>query len=112
MINHASHNHPATSAARAACRKTLAASQDATKRERLIMVMGEGFQTQPGQWLYYAARRFAGYQGQDDMEAAAAILTFFASSGDEAKDQRRVANGYTITSDPYLIRSITMRAAS
>lgn len=112
MLNHASHDHPATSAARAACRKALAASQDTTKAERLIMVMDQGFSLRPGQWLYLAARRFAGYQGQDDMEAAKAVLAYFAPSGDEVKDQGRIRNGYIITEDPYTIRSITLRSAS
>lgn len=112
MLNHASHDHPATSAARAACRKALAKSQATTKRDRLIMVMGQDYCPTPNHWLFYAARRFAGYMDSDINLAAEAVLAHFAPSGDKAADARRLQNGYMITEDPYTIRSITLRCAS
>jgi hypothetical protein len=115
MLNHTDCPHPATKAARAACRK--ARAEAATSRANDIDLLLEVFASKaytdkPGQWVWYAARRFADYQGDDLREAAAAILTYFQPSGDEARDDYRRRNGYTITSSPAHMLSITLRAAS
>lgn len=106
MINHADHDHPATSAARSACRKaaTNAATQEAADIARFISIMGD--------WTFYAASRFAKCQTKDINEAAKAAIAHFAPSGDEATDRRRIADGWTITTNFNQIRSITLQAAS
>lgn len=107
---HANCTHPATKADRAACRK---AQADGTAQAlELIQVFGSGYDPTPGHWVFYAARRFARYEGSDLTEAATAVLAYFLPSGDEAKDDYRRRNGYTITTDLHTMRSITLRSAS
>jgi len=113
MLNHTDCLHPATKAARATCRK--ATAKAAEYRGYDIDLLLEVFKVdddRPTRWVFYAARRFADYQGEDAREAASAILTHFQPSGDEARDDSRRRNGYTITSDPSKMLSITLRAAS
>jgi hypothetical protein len=112
-IDHRDCDHDATSKARAACRKARAA--EASSRATLIQDLIEVFNEKgdrPNQWVWYAARRFASYEGEDLNEAAAAILDHFRPSGDEARDAHRTRNGYIITDSHYHMLQITLRAAS
>jgi hypothetical protein len=113
MIDHKDHSHPATSAARAICRRDMAsgAAQWAAKIDKLIEVMDGGYCPTPGHWLFYAASRFAGCQTKDIRLSAAATLASFAPYGDPW-DQGRIRNGYTITEDPYTILRMTLHCAS
>lgn len=113
-IDHRNCAHEATSKARAACRKARAqaiASRN-TCIDDLIEVFNEGYSPSPNYWVFYAATHFASYTGTDLREAADAILTYFYPSGDEATDERRLRNGYTITESAFHMRQITLRVAS
>ena len=116
MTTHADHDHEATRAARAACRKAIAAAEvaDHKARTELVRVLNKGYQYSnlENGWLFYAARRFADYRGSDLAEAVTAVQSYFYPSGDQNKDDYRRRNGYTITDNPYTIRSIIVRAAS
>ncbi len=110
MINHSGHSHPATSAARATCRKATN-GQEATI-DRFLATMERGYCPTPGHWTFYAASRFADYRDGDIRAAAKATIAAFAPSGDEATDRRRIANGYIITTSFEEIRRIALRCAS
>lgn len=104
--------HEATKAARTACRKARAAGPSAEVLALLEVLASSNWNPSPDHWVFYGARRMAGYEGSDRIEAATAVLDHFASSGDAETDAHRRASGWTITSDPYAIRSIILRAAS
>lgn len=110
MTTHANCTHPATKAARAACRKATAKGPSAEVLE-LIRVMNLGYST-PNRWVFYAASRFAKVNTSDVFTAAEAVLAHFAPSGDEAQDSRRIRNGYIVTDDPHTILRVTLRSAS
>lgn len=109
-ISHTDCTHEATKAARTACRKARMALR--VEAAALIGIFNQGYAPSPDYWVWYAARHFADYRGADLEEAALAVLAYFRPSGNEARDARRKANGYTITTDIHTMRSITLRAAS
>lgn len=114
MLNHTDCPHPATKKDRAACRKERAQAT-ATRTAQvadLIEVFTAGWEPHPNHWIWYAARRFASYDGDNLLEAANAILDHFHPSGDAATDDNRRRNGYIITENPHFMRSITLRSAS
>lgn len=114
-IDHRNCAHEATSKDRAACRKARAeaAASRTTCIADLIEVFNEArYIPSPNHWIWYAAQRFAHYEGTDLNEAAAAILDHFYPSGDEAQDARRRANGYLITESAYHMLQTTLHAAS
>lgn len=79
----------------------------------LLRILSEGYEPRPNHWIFYAVNAFCdGLVTNDPIEAAEAVLKYFAPSGDERTDQRRRDNGYTITTDPYTIRRIIFRRAS
>ena len=109
---HANCDHEATKAARAACRK--ARNSKAAAHEALIQAL---FEAMPAEgdykdWLLYGGSAFGGVHTSDRREAAEALLAYFAPSGDEDRDARRRANGYTVTTSASTIRSIILRRAS
>lgn len=108
--NHSNCDHPATKAGRAACRKARATGQ--VEAQALIAFFDSCSNTLGIDWVIRGAARFGSYQGTDRMEAAAALVAYFAPSGDDARDADRRRNGYTITTSPSEIRSIILRAAS
>lgn len=116
MLDHTECAHEATKAARATCRRNRAKALDYHNKD--IDLLLEVFRSKatytdrPDQWVWWAARNFTSYKGEDVREAASAILTHFHPSGDEALDNRRKANGYIITTMPHTMLSITLRAAS
>lgn len=110
-MNHTDCDHPRTKAARAACRKARA-KVDTQALDLLEVFSISDYMGRPDHWVFYAARRFASYEGTDRIAAARAVLDYFLPSGDEDRDERRRANGYTITTDLYTMRTITLRAAS
>lgn len=105
--SHSNCTHPADKAGRLACRKERALKVAAiTELETYFIRQGDT------EWLIRGAARFGSYQGTDTFEAATALLDYFAPSGDKARDDRRKANGYTITEAPHHIRSIILRSYS
>ena len=82
------------------------------KATELIRVLASGSDPRPNYWVFYGASAFADLRTDDPIEAAEAVLAYFAPSGDAKKDERRRQNGYTITEDPYTIRRIILRRAS
>lgn len=105
--SHATCTHPRDKAGRLACRKARALKVAAiTELETFFTARGDT------EWLMRGAARFGSYQGTDTFEAATALLDYFAASGDKARDDRRRANGYTITDSPHHIRSIILRSYS
>lgn len=113
-IDHRNCDHDATPKARAACRK---AHAEAIRSRQvliadLIEVFNEDTMMQENHWVWYAARRFARYEGDNLNDAADAILTHFYPSGNEETDNHRRANGYIITESHYHMLQITRRAAS
>ena len=115
-IDHTDCLHEATSKDRAACRKAKADTSAALALAVATLLEVFASRTMDWdsdtKWVFYAARRFASYEGSDATEAATAVLSYFAPSGDEDRDRNRKANGYTITTDPHTMVSITLRAAS
>lgn len=107
--SHTDCTHEATKAARAACRKARAAGPSAEVLE--LVRLADGDWILQGS-LFYAASRFAGVRTDDALEAATAVVAHFAPSGDEAKDARRRANGWIITTDPRYMLTIANRARS
>jgi hypothetical protein len=107
---HANCTHPATKADRLACRKAKAAVD--TLALDLLKVMTSDFHSNPDHWTFYAASRFAQVHTDDRMIAARAVLDYFLPSGDQARDDNRRRNGYTVTTDLRTMRSITLNAAS
>lgn len=112
MTDHSTHDHDATPAARAACRKAVAAASSAHNAARDALIAAFAAKSDYRNWLSYAAGRFAQVRTEDPIVAAEAVMTYFFPSGDEAYDARRRANGYTVTTDVNLIVHITLRAAS
>jgi hypothetical protein len=108
--SHTDCTHPATKAARAACRKARAAID--TEARDLVHFLNQDTFADIDHWVTYAARRFCNLAEGTATDKARAILDYFAPSGDEAQDARRRANGYTITTDFYEIRSIIRLSAS
>lgn len=102
--------HEATKSARATCRKARAA--EAATRAAYLSNVINAFSAKDITWLYRAARSFAQVEVTTDLEAAAAVADYFGPSGNEAQDARRRANGYTVTSDPHLMLSLTLRRHS
>lgn len=119
-IDHKDCLHEATSKDRAACRKARA-SQDAA-HEVLIQALLDAMPENDGlgyDWLMRGASIFGGYAGHEVLktpitrrEAAEALLSYFGPSGDEDRDARRRANGYTVTTSASQIRSIILRRCS
>lgn len=105
MTNHTNCEHDRTPAARAACRKARKNLAHIEARIELINVLG-------AEWVLKAAWRFGSLQTTDVVDAADAILGYFAPSGDEARDRGRRANGYIITTSAREIRSIVLRSFS
>lgn len=110
--SHTDCSHEATKAARAACRKASAAK--VTAREAVLTDTIAAFAARGDDliWLFRAAAAFPEVRTTDRFEAAAAVYDYFAPSGDEAKDRRRRANGYLVTSNPQDMVSATLRRAS
>lgn len=111
MINHANCSHEATPKDRAACRKARAA-RESRAFDLIRDFNSTSYSPATNYWVFYAANRFAGYQGNVPLEAALAILDYFSPSGDEAKDDRRRANGYLVTDHIPTMLSTTLHAAS
>jgi hypothetical protein len=116
MLDHTDCAHEATKKDRAACRKAHAELADITTRQidDLLEVFAERASglASPTHWVFYAARRFADYRGEDPRQAAWAVLEYFTPSGDDEADARRIRNGYTITTNIHTMLRITLRAAS
>lgn len=114
-IDHSNCDHDRTPAARAACRKARANEdtfQAALRRELIEVFNSANYIPSSNHWVFYAARRFANYTGDDLDIAAGAVLAYFRPTGDEAQDANRRRNGYTVTTDPRNMLRITLRAAS
>lgn len=110
--NHANCDHESTKAARATCRKDRA-SRTSLKANLLTIFASPTFaEEDDAKWVWYAARRFANYTGDDLDIAAGAVLAHFLPSGDDAQDANRRRNGYTVTDNIHTMLSITLRAAS
>jgi hypothetical protein len=112
--------HEATKAARTACRRERAAqaqAEVATQAARLVAA-NELIEVLGADWVKKGAITYTDFTYADsqapgaDLEAALALLAYFAPSGDEDRDRRRRANGYTITTSPYEIRRIILRRFS
>ena len=110
-IDHRNCDHEATSKDRAACRKARAV-RDSRAFDLIRDFNSTSYQPATNYWVFYAANKFAGYQGDIVLEAAHAILDYFSPSGDEAKDNRRRANGYLVTDHIPTMLSTTLHAAS
>lgn len=106
--SHANCDHEFTKAARATCRKVRAeaANERNTWIDALLAAMPEN--DLGIDWLVRGAQNFSDYRGDNRIEAANALLDYFAPSGDEARDASRRRNGYVITTDAYRIRSIIL----
>ena len=104
---HTNCDHEATPAARAKCRKLRKAAAQAhlDAQAAVIDALGQ-------EWLFKAASRFGKVRTSDSLEAADAVIAYFFPSGDEDKDARRRANGYTVTTSAYEIRRIVLRSFS
>lgn len=105
--SHADCDHDLTPAARAACRKVRKAAIAAHIEERANLI-----QVLRNEWVFKAASRFGKVRTDDINEAADAVIAYFAPSGDDDKDARRRANGYTVTTNAHTIRSIVLRSFS
>lgn len=118
--SHADCYHDSTKSERAKCRReraqALAAEVAAqalrvTAANELIEVLGAS-------WVTKGAITFTDFTYADsqvpgaELEAALALLAYFAPSGDADEDARRLRNGYTITTDPHTIRRIIFRRFS
>jgi hypothetical protein len=114
MINHTECEHESTSTARAACRKARASKDLAT--EAFINDLYTAMPANDGilghDWLLRGASSFANLHTADRRMAAIALIAYFGPSGDDATDDNRRRNGYTITTDAYAIRRIILRRAS
>lgn len=108
--SHSDCSHDATKTARAKCRKDRAAI-DIEARD-LLHFLRSDTHSDPDYWVHFAARHFAQVTEGTATEKSRAILDYFAPSGDDRKDARRRANGYTITTSHSQIRSIILRVAS
>jgi hypothetical protein len=118
--SHADCYHDSTKSERAKCRReraqalaaeTAAQALRATAANELIEVLGAS-------WVTKGAITFTDFTYADsqapgaELEAALALLAYFAPSGDADEDARRLRNGYTITTDPHTIRRIILRRFS
>lgn len=116
MLDHTDCAHEATKKDRAACRKAHAELAEITTRQidDLLEVFASraSYLSSPTYWVFWAARQFAHYKGDDPRQAAWAVLEYFTPSGDEEADNRRRRNGYTITTNIHTMLSITLRCAS
>jgi V8-like Glu-specific endopeptidase len=96
---HSNCSHEATPSARATCRKARQARTAEVAAARAII---------GSDWALTAAHDWTDYKGDDDFEATAAVLAYFAPSGDDRKDARRLADGYIITTSAARIRSLIL----
>lgn len=118
--SHADCYHDSTKSERAKCRReraqalaaeTAAQALRVTAANELIEVLGAS-------WVTKGAITFTDFTYADsqapgaELEAAFALLAYFAPSGDADEDARRLRNGYTITTDPHTIRRIILRRFS
>lgn len=110
--SHADCDHERTPAARAACRKARKAAAAERVEARASLIKALGGDMQYDRWVFKAASRFGKVRTSDIDEAADAVLDYFLPSGDDDKDARRRANGYTITTSPHTMRSIILRSFS
>lgn len=114
-IDHTDCPHEATSKARAACRKDRASLETLINAQVDALLAASAEKAMFGddtKWVFYGARRFADFDGTDAREAAAALIAYFAPTGDADQDARRRANGYLVTEDPATMISTVLRAAS
>ncbi len=113
ITSHTDCLHEATKAARATCRRdrNFSAAAEAKAIDDLIAAFSAKALFSSSK-LFYAANRFTNTITSDPRIAAAAVLRHFAPSGDEDIDSNRRLNGYTITTSPEAIVSLTLRAAS
>ena len=63
-------------------------------------------------FLLSGAYHFTGQSYVDADTAAEALLAYFEPSGSKSVDDRRRANGYTVTTNPYTIKDIVLRVRS
>jgi hypothetical protein len=110
-IDHSNCSHDRTARDRAACRASRS-SRQALKADLIRIFNEANYIPSENYWIWYAARHFGSYTGDDLDIAAGAILSYFLPSGDDAQDANRRRNGYTITEDIYTMLRITLRAAS
>lgn len=112
--------HDATKNERAKCRRerAQAAQVEAAERAARLIAANELIVVLGANWVTKGAITFTDFTYADsqapgaDLEAALALLAYFAPSGDEDHDRRRRANGYTITTSAYEIRRIILRRFS
>lgn len=115
-IDHKDCLHEATSKDRAACRK--ARREAETAHEVLVQALFEAMPSNDlgGDWLLRGAAKFntdeAPVLGRNRRQAADALISYFAPSGDQARDDYRRRNGYIITTSASQIRSIILRSFS
>lgn len=117
---HADCYHDSTKSDRAKCRRERAQAAQAEVAERAarLVAANELIEVLGANWVTKGAITFTDFTYADsqapgaDLEAALALLAYFAPSGDEDHDRRRRANGYTITTSAYEIRRIILRRFS
>ena len=117
---HADCYHDSTKSDRAKCRRERAqtAQVEAAAHAARLIAANELIGVLGANWVTKGAITFADFTYADsqapgaDLEAALALLAYFAPSGDEDTDRRRRANGYTITTSAYEIRRIILRRFS
>lgn len=118
--SHADCYHDSTKSERAKCRRNRAqvAQVEAAERAARLIAANELIGVLGANWVTKGAITFTDFTYADsqapgaDLEAALALLAYFAPSGDEDHDRRRRANGYTITTSAYEIRRIILRRFS
>ena len=117
-IDHKDCLHEATSSARAICRKARREAEAA--HEALVQALFEAMPSNDRfgiDWLLRGAAKFNTDEvqpenGRNRRQAADALISYFAPSGDQAKDDYRRRNGYIITTSASQIRSIILRSFS
>ncbi len=118
--SHADCYHDSTKSERAKCRRERAqalAVETAAQAARLVAA-NELIEVLGASWVTKGAITFTDFTYADsqapgaELEAALALLAYFAPSGDADEDARRLRNGYTITTDPHTIRRIILRRFS
>lgn len=118
--SHADCYHDSTKSERAKCRRerAQAAQAEAAAHAARLIAANELIEVLGANWVTKGAITFTDFTYADsqapgaDVEAALALLAYFAPSGDEDADRRRRANGYTITTSAYEIRRIILRRFS
>lgn len=111
-MTHSNCDHPSTKAARAACRKARSFATAIREGHLADLIAVFASKGDDLRWLFRAADAFAQVRTSDRFEAAAAVLDYFAPSGDADRDAHRKANGYLVTSDPYaMLRAILRRSS-